>query len=325
MAADGVGGGHLGSVRLSSPPAYEQVALWAVVEAWLLASLVGVAAAAVGGLVAARSLTRPLLALTSASDRMAGGDLAARAPVDRDDELGRLAVSFNAMAGRNEETVGTLRRFVADAAHEIGTPLTALQADLELAEAGATPDQRRLLDRAMGQAERLGALSSGLLRLARIEAGDGPLGRDPVDVAALAAFAADAAASRVDQAELTLAVDTPGAPVLVLGDADRLRTAVGYLLDNAVKFTPAGGAIRLSVRVEDRWAILLVDDTGIGIPADDLDGLFERFHRGRNASAYPGSGLGLAIVRATAVGHGGAVRAERLEPGTRAELRLPLA
>ena len=113
------------------------------------------------------------MALTEASDRMADGDLGARAPVAGGDEVGRLAESFNGMAARVETTVTSLRRFVADAAHEIGTPLTALQADLELAERKATgDDERRLVDRALVQTHRLGTLSDNLLQLSRLEAGE---------------------------------------------------------------------------------------------------------------------------------------------------------
>ena len=111
----------------------------------------------------------------------------------------------------------------------------------------------------------------------------------------------------------------------VMGHADKLETAIGNLLDNALKFTPTGGTVVLGLRADAGWARLWVSDTGIGIPPDELPDLFERFHRGRNASAYPGNGLGLAIVRATMDLHGGTVRVESGETGSRFELLLPLA
>ncbi len=319
-------GGLVGYVRLSDGPAYGQVALQNVVEAWALASLFGVVAAALVGLLVAAWLARPIRSLTSAADAMARGNLSVRAEVSRGDELGQLAASFNAMAGRVEETITTLRRFVADAAHEIGTPLTALRADLELAEGhAASDDERRLLDRASDQAERLGDLAAGLLRLSRLEAGDRPRASEPVDLVGLERQLADAVASRADQADIELAVDLPTTPVTVRGDADELRTALGCLLDNALKFTPGGGRVTLGVVAADGTARAWVSDTGIGIAPEDVPGLFERFHRGRNASAYPGSGLGLAIVRATAEGHDGSVRAESDDEGSRFEMILPLA
>jgi two-component system sensor histidine kinase MprB len=257
---------------------------------------------------------------------MARGDLGVRADVDRADEVGQLATSFNSMASRVEETVTTLRRFVADAAHEIGTPLTALEADLELARAHAsTPDERRLLDRAETQARRLEDLSAGLLRLSRLEARDASSGAEPVDLRAVARRAADAVASRADQADVDLRLEIPDRPIVALAHPDALATAVGNLLDNALKFTPAGGTVILGVGSGAGTARLWVSDTGIGIPPDELPLLFERFRRGRGAAAYPGSGLGLAIVRATMDLDDGSVRADSGASGSRFELALPLA
>jgi len=323
---DKAGGRLLGSVRISDAPAYEQVALLNVVEAWLLASLAGVAAAALVGLLVSAWLLGPLRALTVASDRMARGDLSVRAGVDRTDEVGRLARSFDAMAERVEETVTTLRRFVADAAHGIGTPLTALQADLELAQSRAgSDDERRLVDRALVQSRRLEDLSSRLLRLSRIETSDALTPPERLDLDSLARHVADAFASRADQAEIDLQLDLPGAEVVVLGYPERLRTAIGDLLDNALKFTPGGGTVTLGLRAQAGTARLWVADTGIGIPASDLPAVFDRFHRGSNAAAYEGSGLGLSIVRATAELHRGTVTAESSPAGSRFEMVLPLA
>ena len=324
---DKAGGALIGYVQLSDAPAYEQVALRNTAEAWALASLFGVMAAALAGLLVSIRLSRPLRDLTAASDLMAAGDLSARANVAREDEIGQLARSFNSMATRVEENVGSLRRFVADAAHEIGTPLTALHADLELAQASATTDdERRLVGRAIDQTERLAALSTGLLRLSRLEAGDEALAqRVRTDLVGLVRHVADAFASRADQGDVELALHLPDREVPVSADAERLRAAVGCLLDNALKFTGPGGSVTVEVAEEGGSARIRVDDTGIGIPAEDLPALFERFHRGRNALPYQGSGLGLAIVRATAAAHGGSVRAENRATGSRFELTLPLA
>jgi two-component system sensor histidine kinase BaeS len=325
----------LGYVEISDAPAYEQVALLNVLEAWALASLFGLTVAALAGLLVASWLSRPLRTLTEATERMGAGDLAARADVDRADEIGRLAGSFNEMADRVEANVASLRRFVADAAHEIGTPLTALQADLELAEAHArTDDQRRFIGRAMEQSERLAALSSGLLRLSRLESGDRAVGEPvPFDLVALARRVADAFASRADQADVTLTVEPAVAPlvaqaggaVTVCGDAERLGAAIGALVDNALKFTPAGGTVRVGVETAGGEGVVSVADSGIGVPPDDLPHLFERFHRGRNVAGYPGSGLGLAIVRAAVEAQGGQVNARSGPAGSRFEIRLPLA
>ena len=323
---DKVGGTLLGTVELSEAPAYEQVALLNVAVAWGLASLLGVLVAAIAGALLSARITRPLVLLTGATDRMAGGDLSVRAAVEGNDELGRLGASFNAMAARVEETVSSLRRFVADAAHEIGTPLTALQADLDLAEAHAkTPDERRLLARATTQAERLAGLTADLLRLSRLEGGEGSAATERLDLGALLAQVVDAFASRAAQAGLDLQAELPPGRITVLANAERLRTLAGYLVDNAIKFTPAGGRVTVGLASAGDSARVWVADTGIGIPADELPNLFERFRRGRAARTYPGSGLGLAIVRATAELYGGRVTAASGAGGSRFEVILALA
>ncbi len=313
-----------GYFELSEPPVSGRAVLIGIAQAWLLAALLAVGLAALAGYLLSRRISQPLAVLTEASDRMAEGDLTARAPVTRGDEFGRLADSFNTMAERNETTVVSLRRFVADAAHEIGTPLTALEADLELAEkAASTDDERRLVLRALGQARRLEALSQGLLSLSRIEAGEAAA-FERVDLAALVREAADGIASRAEQAELTLEVGEIAEPLVVLADHAKLQVVFECLLDNAVKFTPAGGRIRVAAVREGADAVVSVADTGVGIPVAEQEAVFSRFHRARNVAAYPGSGLGLAIVKATVERLGGTVGFESDEGGTRFEVRLPV-
>lgn len=320
----GVGTGTAGIAEFSEPPASGSAVLVGIAQAWVVAAALAVVLAALAGYLLSSRMSRPLAQLTAASNRMAEGDLTSRAPVARGDEVGHLADSFNAMAERVEATVGSLRRFVADAAHEIGTPLTALQADLELAEkAASTDDERRLVARALGQARRLEALTQSLLRLSRIEAGESAQ-LQPVNVSALVRDAADAAASRAEQAELTLELGEVAESLTVMADGAKLSIVVESLLDNAVKFTPAGGRITVSAVQEGAQVVISVADTGMGIPLAEQDAVFSRFHRARNAAAYPGSGLGLAIVKATAERFGGTVRFESSEAGTRFEVRLPL-
>lgn len=323
--ASGTGADAGGFVALSEAPASGRDVLVGVAEAWLLAAGLAVALAALAGYLLSSRISRPLVVLTETSDRMAEGDLTARAPVDREDELGRLAESFNAMADRIESTVTALRRFVADAAHEIGTPLTALQADLELADAEATTaDERRLVGRALGQARRLEALSQNLLRLSRIEAGDPSGVLEPVDVTALANEELDAIASRAEQAGLELE-SSISAGLTVMAQQGKLQVVLDSLLDNALKFTPSGGTISLDAHAEGLDVVVGVSDTGIGIPEAEHHNVFERFHRARNVASHPGSGLGLAIVRATVESYGGSVAFESTPSGTRFEVRLPAA
>jgi signal transduction histidine kinase len=315
-----------GYVELSEGPAYGRQILESVTRGWAIAGAVAVLLAALAGWVASRRLTTPLLALADVTTYMAGGDLSIRADVARQDELGQLAASFNEMAAQVEETVGTLRRFAADAAHSLHTPLTALRTNLELVVDEEKGVRRAdFLTRAQTQVERLERLTQGLLDLSRLEALAVRDLSTPVDLSALVKESSEQYASRAEQAGLTFSLHLPEEPVAIPGQQAQLRQALGNLLDNAVKFTPQGGHVSVGLRQEGAWLILWVQDSGIGVPADDAPHLFSRFHRARNATAYPGSGLGLAIVKTVVEGHGGQVTAQTVDPGMRFSMRLPLA
>ena len=168
-------------------------------------------------------------------------------------------------------------------------------------------------------------LYTNLLRLSRIEAGDSSIVIERVDLASLAHVCADAIASSAEQAHLDFVVRIAEGPLVVLADRAKLQVVIENLLDNAVKFTPSGGSVSLDVVRADTSVVLTVADTGVGIPAAEQDKVFSRFHRARNAAAFPGSGLGLAIVRASVERFGGSVSFESSETGTKFEVRLPLA
>ena len=313
-----------GFLELSEGPDIGREVLTGVTWVWAVASAIAVVlAAAVGWLISLR-LTRPLLDLTRVTEQMASGDLGTRADVRRRDEVGQLATAFNEMAQRVEGTVLTLRRFVADAAHELHTPLTALQTNLELLGQEATRQRRETLTaRARSQVSRLETLTTSLLDLSSIEAGATDVAHESVDAVALIREVAELYASQAEQAGLDFALAVSPQPVTLCGDAGQLRQAVGNLLDNAVKFTPAGGKVQVALQLKAGWITVTVTDDGSGIPEADLPHLFSRFYRGRNATARPGNGLGLAIVQAIAAAHGGTVGAENIHPGARFTLRLP--
>ena len=318
------GGTAVATLLLSDGLAYGAAVVRTTLVAWLIAGCAALILAALTGWIYSRRLTRPLLAMAAASNGMAGGDLARRAEVDRADEIGALADSFNAMADKNQATVTALRRFVADAAHEIGTPLTALQTDLELAKDSPEKTTReRLIDRAMTQADRIGRLSGALLRLSVLDTGLRSQLR-PLDLVPLVRSVGGSLASRAEQAGISFAVTTADAELPIYGDEAGLRAAIDNLVDNALKFTPSGGSVTLGAAAQGQQALVWVEDSGIGIPAEDVAALFSRFHRGRNAAAYPGSGLGLAIVQATMELHGGKASVSSSPAGSRFELRLPL-
>ncbi len=309
---------------LSDGPDYGGAVVRTTLVAWLLAGFAAVVLAGIAGWIYSRHLTRPILAMAGASNSMAKGDLAVRADVGRADEIGTLAESFNAMAEKNQATVTSLRRFVADAAHEIGTPLTALRSDLDLARDGDDKVEReRVLDRATAQADRIGRLSGALLRLSLLDTGL-PGRLQPLDLVPLVRSVAGTFASRAEQAGIDFVLRLEPEHLMVAGYEPGLRGAIDNLVDNALKFTPADGSVELGARAEDGKAVVWVQDSGIGIPAEDVGALFSRFHRGRNAASYPGSGLGLAIVQATMELHGGRATVSSSDAGSRFELRLPL-
>jgi signal transduction histidine kinase len=255
---------------------------------------------------------------------MTTGDLSVRADVSLNDEFGRLADSFNAMAYRVEGQVDALRRFVADAAHVIHTPLTALRTNLELASKTAVHDRDEYLSHAQDQLSRLEVLSDNLLALSRLEVGDMSRQRQTVNLSDVVSAQAEVFASRAEQTGVNFSLTEEDTPMVIEGNQDELEIMVSNLMDNAVKFTQEGGEVRVDLRGEGDQLVLTVEDTGIGILPEDLPHLFSRFRRGRNASAFPGSGLGLAIIRAVAEGHGGTVTAHDAPDGARFVVRLPL-
>lgn len=317
----------LGYLELSEGPAYGRQVLWSVAWSWAMAGGIAVLLAMLVGWRISRQISAPLLALTGVTAQMAGGNLSARADTSQRDELGMLAHRFNEMAGQVEETVITLRRFVADAAHELHTPLTALRTNLELA-AGHEADEpvRLLLKRATGQVVRLESLTNDLLDLSRLETKSVEVEYSPVPLNVLLAKVSELYASQAEQNGQTFSLDLPAEACQVWGNEFQLQRAVSNLLDNALKFTPKGGAIAAGLRPlpEEQQVELWVKDEGIGIPVDEIPHLFSRFHRGRNATHYPGSGLGLAIVKAIVEGHGGQVAAQSCSQGAYFSLRLPL-
>ena len=313
-----------GRLRLSQGPAYGQDILRSVAAGWALAGMVAVLLAALSGWLVSRRLTKPLLELTAVTGRMAGGDLGARAAVTRVDEVGLLGDSFNRMAEQVESTVNSLRQFTADSAHELHTPLTALQTDLQLLAAGADPAQQQWALRAQGQARRMQELADSLLELSRLEAERAPDEWPLLNLTALAQTAGELVASQAEQIDLEFALKLPAEPIMVQGDEVQLQRALTNVLENSLKFTPPPGRIELALVREGETAVLTVRDSGIGIPAADLPQLFNRFHRGRNTAAFPGSGLGLAIVHKIMLRHNGRVVVHSGETGTEVRLSLPI-
>jgi two-component system phosphate regulon sensor histidine kinase PhoR len=218
------------------------------------------------------------------------------------------------------------RDFVANVSHELRTPISAIKAVLETLADGAIDDAEaahRFLSQADAEVDRLAAMVEELLELSRIESGELPLPREPLDAGEVVTAAAERLRARAAREGLRFDVQVgEGLPPL-LGDARRLEQAVVNLLDNAVKFTPPGGLVRVLVRGEEGGVVIEVSDTGAGISAEDLPRVFERFYKADRSRAGGGSGLGLALVRHTVEAHGGSVTAES-RPGEGSLFRISL-
>jgi signal transduction histidine kinase len=221
-----------------------------------------------------------------------------------------------------------MRRFMADAAHELRTPITILRtrAEVALAQERETAQDAATLQAIEREAARVGGIVGDLLTLARADSGERPVAREPLYLDDLAAGAVDAVRALATSKGVTLEV---GAfeEARITGDGALVRQLLLIVLDNAIKFTPAGGRVRLDVSLQDGRAALVVTDTGIGIPADQLPHVFERFYRGDAArSRAEGAGLGLAIARWIAEVHGARIDiASEPGVGTRVTLGLALA
>ena len=290
----------------------------------VLIALGGIGAAVALGLVVSRATLAPVRRLTETTERVrATGDLSERIDVGGQDELSRLAGSFNAMLGALEgstraleESARAQRQLVADASHELRTPLTSLRTNVEVLMTGRelpAGERRRLLDDVVEQIGEMTALISELIELAR---GAEPPGRtEDVRLDLLAADAVER--MRRDRPGVEFATDLDESTVV--GVPESLERAIGNLLDNAAKWSPPGAEVQVTVRD----GLVVVRDHGPGIADEDLPFVFDRFYRSSSARPLPGSGLGLAIVRQVAEAHGGSVLAERAEGGgTRVTLNV---
>jgi two-component system, OmpR family, sensor histidine kinase MprB len=289
----------------------------------------GILLAAAAGTAVARAGLRPVQRLTEATERVAlTGDLRP-IPVDGDDELARLTTSFNGMLSALAESQERQRRLVADAGHELRTPLTSLRTNLELLlMASARPDSPELSeqDRAemfadvQAQVTELSALVGDLVELAREDAPQAV--HEPVDLVDVVERALSRARRRAPRIEFDVRLE----PWVMMGDATALERGVLNLLDNAAKWSPDGGRVRVDLHPEAAGGntVLEVADSGPGIAPADRPYVFERFYRSSDARTLPGSGLGLSIVKQVAERHGGTVWAgEAPEGGALLRMTLP--
>jgi len=328
-------------ITIADPYTYRATAINNVTGLLIAIGLFALGLAVVVSAALARRFTNPIRQLTDASRALAEGDLTRRVPAAQfragSSEIGELAVQFNTMADRLAESVDLIRRdrdrsrdFLADVSHELRTPLAALRTFNQLLMEGAAedPDARgEFLESSAGQIDRLDWLAQNLLELSKLDSGLVLLDLRPDDLRAAVESAAHQHDALAERRGVKVELDLPARPVRIRHDPPRIGQVVANLVGNAVKFTPRDGVVRVSVEPTTDGARIDVADTGVGIDANELPHIFERFYRGSRANEArgSGSGLGLAIVRSIVDIHGGTVSVES-GPGTgsRFTVRLPM-
>ena len=273
--------------------------------------------------VLARGTTSPLREMERAAAQIATGDYTHRVEVTSRDEVGRLAAEFNAMAAQLDETDRMRRDLVANVSHELRTPISALQAHLENIVDGVQPADPEVLRTMLAQTERLGRMVSQLLDLSRLESGGSPLHSHRFGVGSVLEQAATESRLHRPDVDVRVRVDDG---LEVDGDPERVHQVVANLLENAVRYSPAGEPIEVSGRSAGGRVVIEVADRGPGIAPDETARVFERFYRADQSRANDrgGAGLGLAIARWIVDLHGGEIRAEQREPnGCRMVITLP--
>jgi histidine kinase len=289
----------------------------AMTTALAVATVAAILTALAVSLFVTRRIVAPVLAMTRASQRVAEGRYAERVPVPSEDELGELAAHFNRMADALERIEERRRDLIADVAHELRTPLASIAGYMEGMLDGMIAPEPETFHRVHRETERLQRLVGDLQELSRAEAGRVPLHPRATEIQTLIEATAARLRPQFDDKGVTLDIEAPAGLPPVLADPDRISQVLTNLLGNALQYTPAGGRVTLRASREDHAVAVAVVDTGIGIPAEHLPHVFDRFYRvdRSRARASGGSGIGLTIARHLVEAHGGTIRAESPGPG----------
>lgn len=289
-----------------------------------------IAVAILGGYRLVRQSLIPVERMTQGAERITSSNLSERLPnPDTGDEIERLSISLNNMIDRLEKAFHHITQFSADASHELRTPLTIMHCDLEtvIQKPRLPEDVRDVLGSALGETERLAKIVDGLLSISRLDAGEARMEMAKLDLAALTVATVEQMRLLAEDKGITLKCTTTGVTEIE-GDSARLKQVIVNLLDNAIKYTPEWGTITVAVSSSGDQAILEVTDTGIGITAESMPHIFERFYRTDKARSRQlgGCGLGLSIVKSICKAHGGTVSVRSMEGrGSSFRVELPLA
>ena len=290
------------------------------------AAVIGIGAvlllALAGGVLMSLGAQRRVAAINRTAGEIIGGDLTRRVPVTGSrDEYDSLAVNINAMLDRIESLLEGVRHVGDSVAHDLKTPLTRLRNRLERLATAASVEPAEVA-RCVDESDRLLATFNALLRIARIESGAYRAAFTRIDLAQIAADACDFYNAVAEVRRVTLSCRA-GQPAELFGDRELLAQAVTNLLDNAIKYTPRGGRVKVAVEATREACTLVVTDTGPGIPPAEIDNVQRRFVRLDAARSEPGNGLGLALVRAVVEQHRGRLLLANAGRGLEVTLKLP--
>ena len=321
--------GPIGAVLLSTPVDELRQAILAV-EAQLMTVFIAVAAAAlIAAFVFAISLTAPIKAMTSAIRRMGKGDLTARVKVHASGELKELADSYNAMAEKIENFDQSRSQFVQNASHELKTPLATMKLLLEnLIYQPDMPSELRaeFMQDMNHEIDRLSGIITDLLTLTKMDSEETAIKHEKFDFTELCIGAVHALQPAAEKNRLTLTMDV-AKDVTLQGDESKLGQVIYNLIDNAIKYTPEGGSVFVTMKTDGRNAVFAVKDTGVGIPEEDAKHIFDRFYRVDKARSREtgGTGLGLSIVRQMVQLHRGEIKVDSVfGKGSTFTVTLPL-
>lgn len=293
-------------------------------QAFLFSGLGAVAFALIVGAIFSRQILRPLNVLTRAIEAMKGGDLNQTVPIRARDEVGMLAAAFNQMSRELNRAIHLRRRMTADIAHDLRTPLMVISGYLEALQDGTLPPTANRFTVMTQEVNQLKRLIEDLRTLSLADAGELRLNRTEAAIAPLLIQIQQAFAPTAPDLHLIVRAD-PELPPLCI-DRERMVQVLGNLMSNAIRHTPANGSITLSAKRNDATTRIEVHDTGVGIPAGDLENIFERSYRVEAAREQieGESGLGLAIARSIIEAHGGTIRAvSQVGAGTTIVIDLP--
>ena len=297
-------------------------------NAMVVAAFVAVAAALLVGLLVSRSLVKPIRRITSTAKQIRDGDLSARTELRGDDEIDQLGETFDEMATSLEKDLKHERRLTSDVAHELRTPLMAMLATVEAMQDGVYPTDAEHLETVASETRRLARLVQQMLDLSRMENRTAPLNLELVDIAALARNIVASQEQLFQSRDLRLRFtdETGGHGAVIEVDADMITQAVINLLSNAMRYTPEGGWVVASVKLDRKNVLISVADTGIGIAKEDLSRIFGRFWRADASRAREagGLGVGLAVTKQIVERHHGFISVEsELGKGTTFTIHLP--